>query len=294
MKHSYLDIVKIADAFPYPEPGSETTINDYVHFRIAALPDVTLGLLLADVAVALENLPEWYLDLTSTPKTITMIDGGDYATRSAIMERTTFEMRTTGRFKLLNKWRDERFPVYRPDKELLFSIERSASPLFGVVVYGVNLTAFRWDGGGDKQGRLQIWVPRRSSTRAKFANMLDSSVDGGLALGETPWSCVIRESEEEASLKEDLVRTAKEIGTVSYFYVSGEGLGGEIGLAQPECSYIFDLDLTGHPPDALVMNDDSVTAFALSTVDEVKLALSHKEFKPNCALVMLDFLTCHG
>lgn len=141
---------------------------------------------------------------------------------------------------------------------------------------------------------MEIWVPRRSSTRAKFPGMLDSSVGGGLATGETHWSCLIRESEEEASLNEKLVKTAKEAGTVTYFYVSGEGSGGETGLPQPECSYVFDLDLTGSPPDALSPNDDSVVAFELLTVAEVKRALSRNEFKPNCALVMLDFLIRHG
>ncbi|KAF2027561.1 thiamine pyrophosphokinase-related protein-like protein [Setomelanomma holmii] len=273
MSYSYLDIVKIADAFPYPGPGGESTINDYVHFRVAAHPYETLGFILPDVADTLKDLP-----------------GGLW------ISPTTLAMRAIGRFRLLNKWRGELFPVYGPNKELLFSIEPSASPLFGVVVYGVNMTAFRWSGGSNnnRQGSLQVWVPRRSSTRAKFPNMLDSSVGGGLATGGTPWSCIIRESEEEASLEEGLVRCAQEVGTITYFYVSGEGSGGESGLAQPERSYVFDLDLTGFPPDALTMNDDSVAAFELLTVPEVKLALGRKEFKPNCALVMLDFLIRHG
>ena len=168
------------------------------------------------------------------------------------------------------------------------------SPLFGVVTYGINMAVFRWNGDNDSEGLMEIWVPRRSSTRAKFPGMLDSSVGGGLATGETPWTCLIRESEEEASLGEELVKTAKEAGTVTYFYISGEGSGGEIGLPQPECSYVFDLDLTGSPPDVLISNDGSVEAFELLTVTEVKQALSRNEFKPNCALVMLDFLIRHG
>jgi hypothetical protein len=105
-----------------------------------------------------------------------------------------------------------------------------------------------------------------------------------------PWLCLIQESEEEASLKKDVVRSAKQCDTVTYFYVSGEGSGGASGLTQPECSYVFDLDLTGFPSDALLINNGSVAAFGLLSVAAVKLALSRKEFKPNCALVMLDFL----
>jgi hypothetical protein len=67
-----------------------------------------------------------------------------------------------------------------------------------------------------------------------------------------------------------------------------------MGLAQPECCYVFDLDLTGFPADALVINDSSVESFELLTVAEVKQALARNEFKPNCAQVMLDFLIRHG
>jgi hypothetical protein len=124
--------------------------------------------------------------------------------------------------------------------------------------------------------------------------MLDTSVGGGLSTGEKAWSCLIRESEDKALLVEALVRSAKEIGTVSYFHILGEGSGGDTGLAQPECSYIFDLDLTGHPREALIVRDDPVAAFDLLAVAEVKLALRRKECKPNCALVVLDFLIRHG
>lgn len=92
--------------------------------------------------------------------------------------------------------------------------------------------------------------------------MLDTSVGGELSTGETPWSCLIRESEEEALLGEALVRSAKEAGTVSYFYISGDRSDGETGLAQPECSYVFDLDLTGHPREALIVCGNSLAALS--------------------------------
>lgn len=62
--------------------------------------------------------------------------------------------------------------------------------------------------------------------------MLDTSVGGALATGETPRTCLVRESEEEASLGEDIVQNAKDAGTVTYFYLSGEGFGGDTGLVQ--------------------------------------------------------------
>ncbi len=46
-------------------------------------------------------------------------------------------------------------------------------------------------------------------------------------------------------------------------------------------------------PDTLVRNDSSVEAFELLTVPEIKRALSQKQFKPNSALVVIDFLIRH-
>ena len=297
MSYSNLDIVKIADAFHYDADSPADRLerlNQYFHFRAAAHPVVTLGYMLPAVALTFVGLPDWDLDPDNSPRTLTLVGGHDEPTRTAIMEKTTLGMRATGDFKALEKWRDELFPIYGPDKELLFSIERSASPLFGVVTYGVHMTAYRWNTGKDRERFMEIWVGRRSSTRAKFPGMLDTSVGGALATGETPWMCLVRESEEEASLGEDIVKNAKDAGTVTYFYLSGEGSGGETGLAQPECAYVFDLDLTDSPSDTLFPNDGSVEAFELLTVTEINQALSRKEFKPNCALVMLDFLIRHG
>jgi len=251
--------------------------------------------MLPSVALALvgSSTLDWLLQQDNCPKTITLVSGHDETTRTAILDTITRWMQSTRKFKALEKWRDELFPVYGPNKELLFSIERSASPLFGVVTYGVNMTAFEWTSSHDGEPAMRIWVPRRSGTRAKFPGMLDTTVGGGLTTGEIPRECLVRESKEEASLEEDTVKQARDVGTVTYFYLSGEGSGCEFGLAQPECTYIFDLDLTGLPSVIPAPNDGSVEKFSLLTVAEVKWALSHKEFKPNCALFMLDFLIRH-
>ena len=59
-------------------------------------------------------------------------------------------------------WRDELYPIYYhpfvPNMEqLAFSMERAATPLFGVVTYGVHLTVYTSD--------YRIWVPRRAKTK---------------------------------------------------------------------------------------------------------------------------------
>lgn len=81
-------------------------------------------------------------------------------------------------------------------------------------------------------------------------------------------------------------------GTVTYFYVRDERAGGETGLLQPECQYVYDLevgeDVVPKP------GDQEVEEFGLWSVEEVKESLARGEWKPNTALVMLDFFVRHG
>ena len=123
--------------------------------------------------------------------------------------------------------------------------------------------------------------------------MLDNSVAGGMAAGEDPLECIIREAGEEASLPAELVRARiKSVGTVSYFHIRDERAGGEIGLLQPETQFAFDLEL---PPDVVLKPSvDEVQEFYLWGVEEVRKALGEGQFKPNCALYLVDFLVRHG
>lgn len=211
-------------------------------------------------------------------------------------------MKATGHWKVLDKWRGELYAVFGEGGEEVFRIERSASPLFGVVTYGVHLTAYTITNSSDdsaqSEKQMKIWVPRRSKTKQTYPGMLDNTVAGGITAGEAPFESVVREAMEEASLPESLVRKrAKAVGCVTYFHIRDSRAGGETGLLQPECQYVYDLDLT---PDVEGMevvckpNDDEVEAFELLSVEEVLKALGKEEFKPNCAVVMIDFLVRHG
>jgi 8-oxo-dGTP pyrophosphatase MutT (NUDIX family) len=191
-------------------------------------------------------------------------------------------------FGVLRGWRNELYPIYGPGRELLASMERSATTLFGIITYGAHMTAYV----KDEQG-MRIWVPRRAHTKQTFPGMLDNTVGGGIVTGEEPFECLVREATEEASLPEDLVRAnAKSCGCVTYFYVRDARAGGETGLLQPECEYVYDLQLDS---DVILKPCDAeVEDFYLWTTDEVKVALSKGEFKPTCAIVLLDFFIRHG
>jgi 8-oxo-dGTP pyrophosphatase MutT (NUDIX family) len=197
------------------------------------------------------------------------------------------EVREKKVFGVLDGWRNELYPIYGPNRQLLFSIERSATNLFGVVTYGVHLTAFVRTLDG-----MKLWIPRRAKTKQTYPGMMDNTVAGGLSMGEQPFQCLVREAAEEASLPEHVTRKARPCGTLTYFQIRDVRAGGETGLCQPECQYLYDLEL---PLDVIPKPcDNEAVDFRLLSIEEVQKAMGKGEFKPNCALVVLEFLVRHG
>ena len=196
------------------------------------------------------------------------------------------EARKQDTFAVLSGWRNELYPIVGAQGGL--TMERAGSALFGILTLGVHMTVYTHT----KQG-MMIWVPRRAPTKSTYANMLDNSVAGGISAGETPFNSLVREASEEASLPWEIVyQGARACGTVSYFHVRDERAGGETGLMQPEVQYVYDLEVS---KDVLLKpSDDEVKEFYLWTVKRVLSALAEGLFKPNCALVLLDFFVRHG
>ena len=141
------------------------------------------------------------------------------------------------KFLALKGWRNELYPIYGANKFLIFTIERSAAPLFGLLTYGVHCTLYiaprsTTDG--------KVWVAKRSKLKQTYPGMLDNSVAGGMSTALTPIGTLVKECEEEASLSPDFVRQrARCAGSVSYFHVKDETAGEEAGLLQPEVRVLF-------------------------------------------------------
>lgn len=288
MSLTNLDLVNQCDSFPYADANSDSylaAINTYYQLRVSGY-NYALGYMLPSVVEVFRGVPNW--EVEDDARILYLTGGSNADERSKVVETTLLAMRETGHFKVLDKWRAELYAVYGKGKELLFNVERSASALFGVVTYGVHLTAFT-----RKNGELKVWTPRRAKTKQTYGGMLDNAVAGGIASGESPFESLVRECGEEASLPEDLVRpNAKACGTVTYWYIRDERAGGETNLMQPEVQYIYDLEL----PEGTIPKpgDDEVEEFYLWSVEQVQEAMRKGEFKPNCALVMLDFFVRHG
>lgn len=199
--------------------------------------------------------------------------------------------RQRGTFPLLKGWRNELWPVYSRRGELLFSMERAAMGLLGTMRYGVHMIAYVKDPSAPYG--IKFWVPRRAATKSTFPGMLDNTVAGGLATGEDPFECLIREADEEASLPEPIVRSkAKLVDVVTYIYITEKERVGEAGFIYPECQWVYDLEL---PTEVVPQpKDGEVDEFNLCDVDQVRAQLAGGEYKPNCALVVIDFFMRHG
>lgn len=290
---SNLDLVNECDNFPYYQTDPKlyfAHVNTYYALYVKDHPNTELGYLLPSVTEVFRGLPDWRID--DEERSLTLVTGRTEAERTQVVQATIRAMYATGYFKVLSKWRNELLPVFGPQGEVLFSMERAASALFGITTYGCHMTAYV-QGNEDKEQQTRIWVPRRAANKQTYGGMLDNTVAGGIATGETPFESLVRESAEEASLPEELVRKkAKAVGTVTYFHIRDQRAGGETRLVQPECQYVYDLEL---PEDVEPKpSDDEVESFELKTVEEVKESMRNGEFKPNCALVLLDFFIRHG
>lgn len=189
-------------------------------------------------------------------------------------------------FRVIHKTHSEPYPIIGANVPV--SMERYASTLFGIISRGAHLTVYTTTAEG-----IKIWVPRRSAHLFTYPDCLDTTVAGGVAAGEGPFECMVREADEEASLPEELVRkNTKAVGCISYIGLNGVQGGGETGLINPDIVYVFDLEIEENV--TCRQNDSEVKEFYLMTVDEVKAGLARGEFKTNSALVMIDFFVRHG
>ena len=183
---------------------------------------------------------------------------------------------------VLGGWRDEQYAVAAgPAHEPLFTMERAAVPLFGVMGYGVHLNGTVRDGGG-----LKMWIARRSMDKHTGPGKLDQIVAGGLPAGISPLDNLIKECAEEAGIEPGQAVLASPEGEVSIRTGHADGLYREI-------LYIYDLDLAAdfHPVNA----DGEVDDFYLWPLDRViEVVRDTDDFEFDCALVVIDFLVRHG
>lgn len=281
---SVLDIINECDSF------NDADLANCVPFVIDS---IQVGLILPCIEPFLDSSPVFTKEngVYSISSQYSSVES-----RSRCLAELFQNWRETKQFKVLEGWRDELYPCYGCNGEIVFYIERSAVCILGITTFGVHCTAYippMVKEPFQKVVEGRVWVPRRSYTKQTYPGMLDNTVAGGISGGLGPMETLVKESMEEAGLEEKLIRrNVVSAGVVSYFHVRGSTAGGETGLLQPEVQFVYDL-----PVDETVMptvNDNEVHGFELWTYTEALNAARRGEFKPNCALVLVDFMVRHG
>ncbi len=163
----------------------------------------------------------------------------------------------------------------------LFLIDRAAATCFGVRAFGQHINGFV----RSEQG-IKLWVAKRAPDRHHFPGKLDNLVAGGLPHGITPQENLKKECWEEAGIPPELAATARSVGAVTYNAETAQGY-------KPDTLYCYDLELTAEFQPRCT--DGEVESFSLWPVEKVmQMVRDTDEFKPNCNLVIIDFLIRHG
>ncbi|XP_038879265.1 nudix hydrolase 20, chloroplastic-like isoform X3 [Benincasa hispida] len=184
--------------------------------------------------------------------------------------------------KVIPGTRNELYPVTSSfGAPNFFSLERAAAPYFGIKVYGVHMNGYV-----EKEGKKFLWVAKRSQTKPTFPGMLDHLVAGGLPQGIPCGENLMKECEEEAGIPRSISKEAIPVGAISYTDIKGYGYKRDV-------QFCYDLKL---PEDFIPENQDGeVEGFMLLPVANVANVIRRTQlFKPNCSLVIMDFLFRHG
>lgn len=279
-----LEIVKECDLFAYNGQGPSNSQSLY--YLKTHDNQATLGHIVPEVATQLLQYPE-FVTLQKTNELIINPELSTVEQRSAKVAEIASKLRASGKFITLKGWRNELYTAYYPTHTPYFHTERAFSPLLGIVMYGVHINGYIPPASSEEE--LRLWIPRRANNKATFPSMLDNTIAGGLGGGLGPYETAVKEGYEEAGMQEEYIKqNLRQAGVVSYIYVCEE----EGGLIQPEVQYVYDLQFKeGMSPQPI---DGEVQEFYLMGLAEVMERLRDREFKPNCALVIIDFLIRHG
>jgi 8-oxo-dGTP pyrophosphatase MutT (NUDIX family) len=225
------------------------------------------------------------------PRTVQLLDESNGADTAAACSRAFYEViekaveSKTFPFVKTMQWENYRIIGAKyPTVQLL----RSAARLFGICSRGAHMTAFVRTNNG-----IKIWVGRRAAHLVTYPGKLDTTVAGGVRADESPFECIVHEAAEEASLPAEFVRNnAKACGAITYVAASGTAYGDDSNMMTPVILYNYDIELPQHIVPR--PQDDEVEDFYLWDLEQVKRAMFNREFKSNCAAVMIDFFIRHG
>ncbi|HEY2024113.1 NUDIX hydrolase [Paraburkholderia sp.] len=194
--------------------------------------------------------------------------------RSAALESPIGALAAEGR---IPGWRNETYAIRNAfDAPPLAYIERAASRFFGTMTYAVHLNGVVEYADG---GAPQLWIARRSDTKATDPGMLDNVVAGGIGWGFGVSETIVKECWEEAGIAAEIAARAVAGRTAHVLQSLPEG-------TQAEQIFIYDLAL---PADFVPSNQDGeVGEHRLARIDEVASWIEQGAMTVDASLATLD------
>ena len=204
--------------------------------------------------------------------------------RTAAIATVTAAMREAG---LVKGWRDELLSVSTAyDAPPAFLVERTCLPLFGAKGYGVHVNGWCVDPSTNEPC---LWVATRALSKPTWPGMLDHLVAGAQPAGLSPSENVVKEAGEEAGVPEELAKTAVPVSICSYVGTD------EFGQLKRDVLFNYDLQLPwDFEPKAVDGEVESFERWPLSKVADAVAFGKPAFYKPNCNLVVIDFLVRRG
>ena len=168
-----------------------------------------IGLVAKNVELELSTFPQVF-DIHSNRIEICP-DLTDYQDITNQIEDVLTNLRCQDKFSTLKGWRNERYEI-RPrfGSPALFAMERAATPLFGLLQYGVDLNGYV----KDQNGNISLWISKRSQTKQTWPGCFDNFVAGGLSVGLGVKETAIKESQEEANLPQNIAENLEAAGSI--------------------------------------------------------------------------------
>ncbi|OOY52062.1 NUDIX hydrolase [Solemya velum gill symbiont] len=199
--------------------------------------------------------------------------------RSDALHELVLRLHAEGKVNLVM---NEPYPVTASTREeSLCVIDRPVAGIFGLKTYGQHLNGFVRKADG-----VYMWIGRRAKDKPILPGKLDQLVAGGLPYGISLEENLYKECYEEAGIPVEMASRSVPVGVVSYDLISPRGI-------KQELLYCYDLELAEDFEP--VCTDGEVDEFLLLPIEEVaQMVRDTEEFKPNCNLVIIDFLIRHG
>ena len=199
------------------------------------------------------------------------VAGKDYLSRSQELQDLALALRDQG---LVGGWRNEAMVLHDASGQPFAEMERAALRALGLPTVGVHLNAMVQTPEG-----AQMWIARRSASKAVYPGLLDNLVGGGVIGRESIASTLIREAWEEAGLH--ITRTGQPRSRLHILRHSAHGI-------QDETLHVYEHWLApGFQPEN---RDGELAATRRLALPAVLIRLQQLDFTRDAALVILDGL----